>query len=142
MGRTISYRTLESVSLLLHTKAAPSPDEYDAWLADLEHGSGRAVTGVFVYSFGGGPNAAQRRQTSEMWKRRGVDPRVVLVTPSTMARGIATAFSWIMSIQIAAYSPHQLEAALKAMGLSNESTTKARRELQAMCAEVGLELAA
>jgi hypothetical protein len=99
--------------------------EWDLWLSELEAGTLRRMR-VIVESNGGGPSAAQRREFVN--RIQCTDPRIVVLTDSSLARGIITAVAWL-GVPLRGFRLNELTEAALYLELSNSELAKARHEL-------------
>lgn len=114
----MSWSVVANVGVIVHGSGAPSVTEWEGWLAEYRRRSS-GLKGVLVYSFGGGPSSKQRTDVLKIVEKLQYVPKTVMVTSSTIARGIITAMSWFVAPQKRAevFSLPQLEDAFAALGL-------------------------
>lgn len=75
--------------VVVHTAAAPSDGEWQAYLQEIERWFGTLV-GCLVVTAGGGPSGAQRRALAEMFARQGpVVVRTAVMMDSVLGRVLA-----------------------------------------------------
>jgi hypothetical protein len=89
-ARTMLYRIVDGVFVVMHTAEAPHDEEWAQHCHDVARELER-IRGVLVYSHGGGPTS----------KQRGV------------LRGIVTSINWFLNNRLAAFDPNDLDKALK-----------------------------
>ena len=82
----------DPLAIVVHSEAAPTDREWDAYLAEFPEPDVLAGLKIIVYSLGGGPNGAQRSRLVHLLRDR--TPRAALLTASALMRGIGTAVSW------------------------------------------------
>ncbi len=98
--------------VVVHTAAAPSDAEWQAYLQEVERWFGTLV-GCLVVTAGGGPSSAQRRALAEMFARQGpVVVRTAVMMDSVLVRGIVNAIN-LFNPQIRAFRGDALDAALQ-----------------------------
>jgi len=124
------------LSLVVHGKSSPSSLE---WLRFLNHN--RALGGrdlrVLVCTYGGGPDAGQRRELMEAVGH--VTVPTVIMTNSLIARGIVGALNWFNpNIQVLGIDADL--AAHRFLGLSSAESTRAIELRQKLERELGLGL--
>ncbi len=135
MEKTMAYRLVGEISLLVHSTRAPSDHEYDGYLefiATLPPQIRRSM----VVTPGPGPNARQRAKTNEVLKaRKQMDAKVAVVTDSTMVRGIVTALSWF-NREIRVFSMAKIHDALRYLNANPEEASRLLIQLRMMQAEL------
>src|SRR5262245_9124536 len=103
--------------IVVHTAEAPSDDEWNAYIQDLERTISE-VTGTIVITSGGGPNSSQRRAVNALMAREGRKQyRGAVVTESLLVRGIVKALS-LFNPGIRVFRPDALDPALAHVGLA------------------------
>jgi hypothetical protein len=122
-----------SVLVVLHTAATPSEAEWKALFPLLP-----GTRCLCMFTDGGGPNAAQRKTGLAA----GLNALPVsVVTSSSLARGMVTAFSWA-GMRVRAFAPSETDKAfafLELTELERESTWLAFSRLRRELAHTGLE---
>src|SRR6476620_10097389 len=96
------HEVVERVSVVLHGTDAPSDDDWNAYLIEMENA--QELNALFIFTLGGGPNAAQRKSVADMWQRRKSMPPTSLVTPSAVVRTIVTALNWVLPQKITPFA--------------------------------------
>jgi hypothetical protein len=94
MDKTMGYKYVEKIHVVVHTADNPSNAEWDDYLHDIGEKQ-HEIQGVVVYSAGGGPNAAQRSRLTAVWGNQKNKP-VALMSSSRIFRGLITALVWVM----------------------------------------------
>lgn len=139
---TISMARFRGLYLVVHPKASPTDDDWDQLIAfcgaELEDVPTKHPVKVLVYSEGGGPNAAQRRQMIEFLEGR--DSITAVLTASAAVRAVVTAFSWFRP-DIRAFAPRDLAGAAHYLGLPSGSTSDLIDPLNRMLARWGSSFA-
>lgn len=98
--------------LLAHGAAAPTDEEWGAYLMDAAKWM-PTVTGQIVLTDGGGPTSAQRRALKELLSSIGHPPfRTAVISGSMLARGIVLAIG-LFTPRIKAFHPGDPEAAFE-----------------------------
>ena len=109
-----------STLVIVHSTLPPTDVE---WREAMEYAYSivGAVRGQLVVSAGGGPTPRQRQALHELFAKR-VDgtPPTAVVTSSAVARGIVTAFSWVVKDRIRAFPEKQLAEACAFVGAGAE----------------------
>ena len=113
----------QQVYVALHTKVAPSDEEWREWTTLLEkHGKAAewdlAKTPNLVVTDGGAPSTAQRTVVNVLIAQAKTMPAVALVTDSTMVRAIARAFT-IFNPRFRVFAPSQIREAAVHAGLAS-----------------------
>jgi hypothetical protein len=99
-GKTCRWELCGSIFVAVHSHAAPLDAEYDDGLRGYETHLGR-FRGILIFTRGGAPNARQRKRTTDFWVGRDL-PKTVIMTSSTVARGVVTALNWFMAQKLKA----------------------------------------
>lgn len=108
-----------AVVIVVHNTVAPTQDEWDGYVADIEkliavpHAVGLALTD------GGGPSSAQRSQMNAVL--RGRRALTSVVTTSMAVRGIVTALRWF-NPDIDAFHPDAIRRAMRFLMLDEGQT--------------------
>lgn len=129
-----------TVTVWLHTRVDPPPDQFDAALAELgryrrQHSVLPARMRSLVVSDGGAPDSRQRSQLGAALDH--APSRMAVVTTALenpIKRGVATALSWL-NPDIRFYQPKQLREAVAYIGLTAHEAA-----LWAQLVEMGAEL--
>ncbi len=113
----------QPVFVALHTKVAPSEEEWRDWTTLLEkHGKAAewdlAKTRNLVVTDGGAPSTAQRTVVNVLIAQARSMPPVALVTDSTMVRAIVRAFS-IFNPRFGVFAPAQIREAAAHVGVAS-----------------------
>lgn len=117
MAKNLGYGQAAGVILAFHTKEDPTESEWQGF-CDFTLKLPKHCDKYLIRTKGGGPNAKQRQQTNEVLKTRGTPmTNVAVVTEATIVRGTVTALSWF-NPNIKAFSPADLDAAMRYLGLS------------------------
>lgn len=109
--KTLSFRSVtrsgKRFLVLLHSKAVPDPEEWNAYLRQVAAAlaSSPELVHVFVVTDGGGPIAAQRKALADLISSSPVDLLTHVFTRDSFVRGIVTAFRWISRSPAIAYAP-------------------------------------
>jgi hypothetical protein len=115
----------KDIFVFLHNKEAP---EREPWTRTMEQFEAYAIKHerdisrlcVLVFSDGGGPDAVQRDQLKQFYKKYGAGVRSSIISDSTLVRGVVTALSWLNPV-MKAFSPKDLRAALNHIGLGEKA---------------------
>ncbi len=89
--------------IMLHGSINPSQEQWDRYMAllatkDLER------LGLLVFTSGGAPNAAQRKQLNDVVRRKPFARAVVSDSP--LVRGVVKAVGWF-SVGVAGFQPQE-----------------------------------
>jgi hypothetical protein len=136
MQRTMAFRLVNDVVVLVHNSQPPSDRDYIRYMnfcRNLPATCNRYV----IFTPGAGPNAAQRKLTTDTMEKRG-DKNILaaVVTDSTMALGIVHALSWF-STGIRAYSSSQVDDAWRYLKVTDTEAAQIMAEMRELRAEVG-----
>ena len=111
MGRTMAYKFHHNIMLLAHNDQAPSDAEWDDYLAQLSARS-TEISGILVFTEGGGPTGGQRRSLKLTSGRSGLmDVRTSVVSTDRLTRGIVIALA-LFAPNLRAFKPEALDDAL------------------------------
>lgn len=105
----MAFKVVERVHVAVHTQESPGDGEWAQYLDHVGHHLDR-IDGIFVWSEGGGPTAAQRDQSSKFWAAISPRPSIAVMTPSRFVRALASALSWTMGSQIRAFCEDDFDA--------------------------------
>lgn len=137
-----AYGRVEQFLVVVHGDAPPSDEVWEEYLKfTFENKTSKDIVRHLVVTQGASPTAAQRRLLQEraalLLDENPVSVRAAIVTPSTFARGIVTAISWIIDAP-RAFAPEKLADALKYLDIPAEHlpairdmVTKLEQELNA-----------
>jgi hypothetical protein len=92
--KNVRMKMHTTIHQLVHSSVNPTEEEWTANLNSLTEHKAR-IQGIFVYTMGGAPNAAQRDRYNKTLEKIGLKPKVAILNGSAMIRGIVTAFNWI-----------------------------------------------
>lgn len=107
-----------------HDNLHPTDREWDALLPLI-----RGASGALVYTTGGGPSSTQRKRAAE----HGLTAlRSAVLTTSTIARGVVTAFAWIGATDTRAFTPDQIDEALAFLKVSPAERSEVLTTLEQM----------
>jgi hypothetical protein len=115
VDRTMSCEVMAETLIVVHGPIAPDPGE---WMAFANRSRARDFHGMLVIVDDAfpGPSAAQRSEIAASNKLRGVYPRVAVVTPSLVHRGMVTVIGWLQRNNLSSFHPDRLEQALAFTG--------------------------
>lgn len=126
------------VIMFLHTRHALSREEWNESLALIgrcaKAGDFRRLR-VLVVSDGGGPDATQRAELQELFKRQDHLLKTSVMLTSVIARGIVAAVSWF-NPHIKSFSPRQFGEALSHLGLPSATAPRLLHEFSEMQREL------
>lgn len=114
---TMLFERVGDVLVLVHGDQDPSDVEWNSYV-ELANNSQRGespVGGLLVTTFGGAPNAVQRKAIVEV----GAIRRVVtcVCTNSVIARGVITAIRWLLDAPMHGLRLDQVDEALLLLGV-------------------------
>lgn len=120
----MAYKVVDNVFIVVHSREAPSNEEWDEYLeyyvAHLDK-----CQRILVISDGGGPNAVQRKKTSEAIKN--TKTMTAVCTDQMLVRGIVTALAWFNN-KIEAFPKKNVAEALKFLGASEAAASRLMAE--------------
>ena len=119
--------------ILVHSHKPPSDREWDAYFTDLvKHDPERLRT--LIFTDGGAPNTAQRKQVNEFL--RGRTSFCAVVTGTAIVWGVVTALGWF-NPKIRAFPPSNADAAMQYLTIPANEFTNVRRQLSLLRQEFG-----
>jgi hypothetical protein len=127
------FAFVSDVLVAVHGDQPPSSSEWRRYLAACANASDKVRANVVVTS-GGGPNAAQRAELSNLPNLMTFPTAVV--SSSIVVRGIVTAISWLGK-RIKAFSPADIDSACRYLALTAETKPKVLLAVRAMQTELG-----
>lgn len=108
----LRYSLAHSVYILVQNTETPTPQEFEAHLADLMKRES-LVSCELVYSAGGSPTAKQRKQFSEAWEAIGrPNPLCAVVSPSLAGPIVVNIINGVLKTRIRAFSDQDFFKAL------------------------------
>lgn len=114
----MGFRFLGSLRILVVGERDPAPADWNAYVeaiqAEAERGVSVGQMRTLVFSDGGGPNAAQRKVTSDL--REGRSTPQAIVTVSGITRAAITALR-LWNPHCRAFAPSDMSAALDFLGV-------------------------
>jgi hypothetical protein len=143
MKRNMAYEMVSlggrRVYVALHTRDAPSSDEWDGWVALLdknakEDGFDLERTPNLVVTDGGAPDREQRTAVNVIVSQAKTLPSVALVTDSIVVRSMVRAFS-IFNPRVAVFAPADFNRALTHIGLATSTRPELVARLTALADE-------
>lgn len=137
-GPSMLHEMVGSVMVVVHNLESPPYHEWDPYLRAMESERKAArLDAMIVRSRGGGPNARQRREVTEMWKRVGGNPPIAVVTESTMARGLSAALNFFLPSGIRVYPPSDSTRALEDLKCDPSAVAQIERKISEMLRRLG-----
>ena len=119
MEKAMAHGLSGTTMVTVHTDAPPSEAEWDAYLHDITLALQRGrVSGIVVFTRGGGPTSTQRIRYARVLERLNVVVPCAVVTDSAVARGIVTAIAWLTGKHIAAFPSAEIRYALGFAGVA------------------------
>ncbi len=111
MSRNMAHaRCGTSHVVLVHTDAAPTDSEWQAYLDDMERWHADLI-GILIVTDGGGPTGPQRRLARLSKGFAGITVGLSVVTRDRLTRGIVIAIN-VFYPNIRAFHPDDIDAAL------------------------------
>jgi len=121
----------------VHTRAVPSDEDWDAYMAQVDAYLPLEDQRVLVVSAGGGPNGKQRKMMVEALN--GARVPVAIITNSLLMRGAGTAVSWF-NPSLKVLGPGNLDAAVEYLGLTTWERVESDRALKELQKTLGLDV--
>lgn len=135
--QTMAWSDCGGIFVLVHGEQEPADAEWNRYVEALERsiessGKFRAL----VFSPGTGPNMRQRRQLAALTEQQRVPYRSAVITPSTVARAIATLIA-LRTPDIRAFDPSQLDDAFEHLELTEMEKNTVRGSLNTLRRQMG-----
>jgi hypothetical protein len=142
--QTMLFRECGGVLLCVHTAAAPTKEEWEAYIEYCLQ-LPRSVNKTAVFTAGGGPDAAQRKSLQDRYldkqKAHNKEYLVAVLTDSAFVRGIVKALNWFNPY--ADSFPYDkgsgVPAALKHLRIDGAAAGRIALELEKMRRELGMK---
>jgi hypothetical protein len=132
---TVTCQLVGETIVLVHSDKAPSPAGWNEYL-DLVEQSREQMRCTLVHSIGGAPDAKQRADLKVVYQRSfSKEPPVAVLTTNAFARGVVTTLGWFYG-NIRAFSPFELEAALRWLAVTPKNATEIRKALPLLRARI------
>jgi hypothetical protein len=131
----MAWRIEGRLNVVVHGPSSPTNLEWTRYVADLRLLRGKDFR-VIVFSHGGGPDGAQRRQLTSAFDNELRVP-VALLTESVLIRGIVGALRWF-NPRLRAFGLGEVTAACDHLDV----TADERDRMRALRSELERELAA
>lgn len=113
MAASMLTRNVAGVILVVHAPVAPSDRDWQLMVDVVEQANPFLGMVVLVAPDCPGPNAAQRKKSSTLWKSTH-QARGALITSSILHRGILTAMRWLVAeLQFKGFAPAEWRSALE-----------------------------
>ena len=135
--RSIRYRTLGCLFLVVHSRDEASDPEWDAYMLDLRQHRQRVGDSfqMMVYALGGQPTASQRARLTRALDGQAV-PLAVL-SESIKVRGVVTALSWF-NARIRFFKPGQFDDAVRFLPAPLDPDA-VRSAVRSLCQELNVD---
>ena len=125
-GKTLGYGKIHDVLLYISAKRPPNDADWAEYVAFFRKAEQPNFRGIVVER-GSGPNAAQRKQITDIMST--VTSKVAVMSASPVARGVMTAMSWF-SKGFQAFSPDEMDRALEYLGVPSLMATQVKQLVQ------------
>lgn len=116
--KTMLFERVGETVVLVHSHESPSDTEWEAYLefvrATVQSGT-QLITGLLVTTFGGSPNAVQRKAVLT-----AAGPTTIatcICSDSSVVRGAITAIRWLSDVPIHALPLRDIDAALQLLSV-------------------------
>lgn len=137
MRPTMAYSLFKrSLFLVLHTKDNPTDAEWAEYLKFVQANIDK-IQSTMILTQGGGPNATQRGEMTDLIEANHLKLVVSVVTLSRMVRGIVTALSWF-NPNIKAFSTIQIPAAMEYLKVAKPDQNALMAEIDRLKATLGI----
>ena len=131
--KSVVWRVVGDVFVCVHTAEAPTDAEWEQVLTGLRAPM-QSNGGILVFTEGGAPNARQRARLNELLAGRKVP--VSVITPSAVARAVATAITWF-NPTLHVFAPDDMDGALDHLSAKSAERPLLRHALIELRAEIG-----
>ncbi len=127
----------EAADNLLMSFATPGPVPEPVWAEFINHLKKPEITKYIGTAIGAAETTSlQRKNVAEVFKTRGI--AVVVVTDSSLVRGIATAVAWLGVTKVTAVDWPELRKGLEHLGVTGSQQERAVKIIQRMKATYGI----
>jgi hypothetical protein len=135
MPKHMGWVVLGDLLVVAHDEHSPNDDEWHAFVREYRAHAPK-LRALLVYSLGGGPISAQRKQLLEMLTSLPHVPTAFMVTSSALMRGVVTAMSWFLPAAKRArtFRLDEVDQVFAILGLDAATRTATRRALDTMFA--------
>lgn len=135
MSKTIIWKRVDRLMLLVHSDESPAQEEWRAYASELVTAvRQRDIDALVVFTDSAGPSPSQRKAVAVVSEVNKAFQTTV-ITHAAFARGIVTALSWL-GVNIKAFAPSEATNALAHAQVSEAS----REQVLATLASARLEL--
>lgn len=127
---SLGYARVAGCTLYVSSRRPPVDSdwaEYVQWFQKSTPPASNVIS--LVYERSTGPNAAQRKQISDMTAKCKVTTAVIAA--SSLARGLVTAVSWFKE-GFKAFNPNEVDEAIAFIGLKGMPAAEVRHALRKM----------
>jgi hypothetical protein len=132
----MAFARIGNILVALHTAAPPSPEEWAEYMRALRQVDlAKLVT--IVFTDGGGPNSAQRKEVNDTLKGRASPSAVV--TGNTFARSLVAALAWF-NPSLRAFAPDRTSDAFEHLKLTRAESESVRTQVRLLHAQFILPL--
>ena len=125
-GKSLGYGRVGNCFLYVSGKRPPNEADWAEYVAWFKKALPPNAQGI-VLERGSGPNAAQRKQLTDITSKMTF--KVAVLTASPVARGVVTAMSWFKE-GYKAFSPDELGEAASYLGLDASATSQVKQLVQ------------
>src|SRR5262245_4456179 len=115
-AKNLTCRWVGDYFLVVQTGVNPSQAEWDWEMREVSEGRSR-IQGTLVYTMGGSPNAAQRKQLREVVLHGGAAFPTAIMMSSTVIRTVVTAINFFLNDQLKTFSLHDVDSAMSYIGV-------------------------
>jgi hypothetical protein len=138
--KNFAYGRVDRFVVVVHGEEPPTDEVWEEYIKYTFQGAAaRDVVRHLVVTEGASPTSAQRKllqeRTAEFLDADPMSVRAAIVTPSTFARGIVTAISWIVDAP-KAFSPDKLEDAMDHLGIPRDHYAEIKKMVTQLQAEL------
>jgi hypothetical protein len=134
--KTMAFAIVGNLILTMHNHEPPSVTEWNEYVVALkaytEANPDLSRARNIVFTDGGAPNSAQRKEVNDILQGRHV--LVAVVSSSTVVRGVVTAFAWF-NPDTKGFAPDATAAAYAYLQLSNEEVELIQKHANKLRAE-------
>jgi hypothetical protein len=119
-----AYGRVDRFIIVVHGETAPTDEVWKEYLDyTFNHATSRDIVRHLVMTRGASPTSSQRKALQEraavLLDENPISVRAAIVTPSTFARGIVTAISWIIDAP-RAFAPDKIRDAMTYLDIPME----------------------
>lgn len=135
--KTMAFALVGTVLVALHTESAPSDEEWSSYIELMKSIKDISRVRSMAFTDGGAPNSKQRKDVNDVLNGR--PGLAVVVSASTVVRGVVTALNWFNPL-VRAFPPERLADAYDYLKVNRDEMQKVNRVLGDLQMSLGVKL--